>query len=275
MNDSRLEPFFLDGSAGRIFLLLRAPANASRCVLFVPAFAEEMNKSRCQVTDTAKALIESGYAVLLVDLYGTGDSQGEFSDATWDIWRENIEEAMIWAEQAGFMPDSIVGTRLGCALAAESLKQFDRSVARTVFWQAIEVGRQYMNQFLRLRVAATMMQADDRESAESLKKQLSAGESLDVAGYRLSPTLFSAIEALNLNHALDPCLGELCLLEVGPTQDGALSIPGQRLLSSAESKGISVLGRRISGAPFWNATEIVVNPDLSELTARYLVEGRL
>lgn len=93
MNRSRFEPLLLDTSTGRLFLLLRAPRNASRCVLFVPPFGEEMNKCRRQVTETAEALILAGYAVLTFDLIGTGDSSGEFTDAKWDAWRSDVASA--------------------------------------------------------------------------------------------------------------------------------------------------------------------------------------
>jgi len=84
LSDTRFEPFFLDGPAGRIFAILRAASDARHAVLIIPPFGEEMNKSRRQFTEVAQRLVGNGFAVLVVDLYGTGDSEGEFSEASWE-----------------------------------------------------------------------------------------------------------------------------------------------------------------------------------------------
>jgi hypothetical protein len=106
-------------------------------------------------------------------------------------------------------------------------------------------------------------------------RRLTSGESLEIAGYSLSATLFQDIEALDLNVILEPCLGKLYIIEVGrQMKDGVLSLPGQRLVASAKKKNIPVQGQRIPGEPFWNATEIVVNSELRKLTIRHLIEDR-
>ena len=86
----RLCPLFIDGTAGRLFAIYLAPApEAPRrgAVLYLPPFAEEMNRSRRMVLLQARRMVELGYQVLIVDLYGTGDSEGDFADARWAIWR--------------------------------------------------------------------------------------------------------------------------------------------------------------------------------------------
>jgi hypothetical protein len=47
----------------------------------VPPFAEEMNKSRRMIAEVGRRLEGSGVGMLLVDLFGTGDSEGEFAQA--------------------------------------------------------------------------------------------------------------------------------------------------------------------------------------------------
>ena len=276
MTQPRLEPFFLNTSRGRIFLLLRAPGEAAsvqRCVLFVPAFAEEMNKCRRQVTETTNALVANGLSALVVDLYGTGDSEGEFSAATWDGWKSNIDTAMAWAGRAGLPIEGLVATRLGCALAAESLRDTGRNVQRTVFWQPVHIGRQYITQFLRLRVTASMMEGDAKETVDGLKARLNCGERLEVAGYELPPELWRAIENIELSASLSDSLGQLRLVEVGRARDGELSVVGRRLVDAAQERDIDTSGVHISGEPFWSTTEIVVNPELTELTVQFLSQA--
>lgn len=273
MTQGRLEPLFLESSAGRIFLILRVPEAAQHCVLFVPPFGEEMNKSRRQVTETAQSLVAKGFAVIVFDLLGTGDSQGDFADATWEAWKTNVASAMEWAEREGLPVDMVIATRLGCALAAESLQTAGRTVSRTIFWQPVDNGRQFMTQLLRLRVAASLMEADKNETVDGLKTRLASGETLEIAGYALSSDLWRSIEAIELATSLHLSLGKLQIVEIGRSSAGAMSPAGRRLIVAATERGVPVSGERIAGEPFWTATEIVTNTELKDITVACLAEG--
>ena len=80
------EPLFLRGSAGALFALyVPALSRSDRGVVLLPPFAEEMNLSRRMLRLQASALAERGIAALVLDLFGTGDSAGDFGDSLWDI----------------------------------------------------------------------------------------------------------------------------------------------------------------------------------------------
>ena len=85
------EAFFLSVDGGRLgqrFCLFH-PAQGGvpkGCVLNIHPFAEEMNKSRRMAALQARALAKAGYAVLQIDLFGCGDSSGDFGDASWQDW---------------------------------------------------------------------------------------------------------------------------------------------------------------------------------------------
>lgn len=237
----------------------------------MPPFAEEMNKCRRQVTQTACVLAEKGCAVLLVDLFGTGDSEGDFAEARWGTWKSDVITAIRWMESEGFSVDSIVATRLGCALAAESLNEAGRSVLSTVFWQPVVSGRQFVTQFLRLQVAASMMDSGGQVTVEELRTRLKEGKSLEIAGYELTQGLWSAIEEANLLSCLSRRLGRLHIIEVGRVQKSGLSVPGQRLMAAARKQDIEVTGQRVPGDPMWAATEIVTNSLLGEATVAHIV----
>jgi len=55
-------------------------------VVFAQPFVEEMNKSRRMAALQARALAGQGWAVLLPDLLGCGDSPGDKGDARWTAW---------------------------------------------------------------------------------------------------------------------------------------------------------------------------------------------
>jgi exosortase A-associated hydrolase 2 len=239
-------------------------------VLFVPPFGEEMNKSRRQFADTAKDLVANGFAVLLVDLFGTGDSSGEFSQARWPTWKGDLAAAVSWVRAKGFYIDAVVAIRLGCSLVAEALIDIDCRISKTVFWQPVTNGKQYMNQFLRLRSASSMMK-DNKETVEELRQRLVGAETLEISGYELSPDLWRDIEAVDLLPCLGSQLGQLKVYEIGRPRADGVSPVTQRLLAAAEGSYVDASAQRVVGEPFWTATEIAVNDELRNLTVDFLV----
>ena len=67
----------------------------------MPAFGEEMHKSRRMVALFAQALRERGTATLLIDPIGTGDSDGKLEQATWELWKEGFRAAHEWLQTQG------------------------------------------------------------------------------------------------------------------------------------------------------------------------------
>jgi len=84
------------GPLGQRFCLWHASsAQAPRAlVVHVQAFAEEMNKSRRMAALQARAQAGADCAVLQFDFLGCGDSAGEFSDATWRAWVDDVLAAV-------------------------------------------------------------------------------------------------------------------------------------------------------------------------------------
>ncbi len=266
MRSSQLEARFLDGVKGKLFVLLRKPPQASgRTVLIVPPFGEEMNKSRRMFTEVASGLNARGVAVIFPDLFGTGDSEGEFRDADWETWRDDLRRTAAWARTHGWPVTSLLGARLGCALGAQFAAEAPGRIERAAFWQPVLDGERFMTQFLRLRVAASMME-DRKETASSLRARLQAGETLEVAGYELSARLVAQVDDVELKAVLSPQLGELHWFEVVRTADAPLPGASTEFLEEARHALPSVTTVALQGEPFWASTEIVMLPELVSRT---------
>ena len=98
---STIKTGFLEGPNGKLHVSIFVPSQAvplRGCVIHVPAFAEEMNKCRPMVSRQARGLAESGIAVVVPDLSGTGDSEGEFSSATWLNWKADLAYLVHWSQ---------------------------------------------------------------------------------------------------------------------------------------------------------------------------------
>lgn len=263
MTSSGLRAEFIGKAGHRLFVLLRTPARASgECALVVPPFAEEMNKSRKLVTDFARCECGKGRGVLCIDLFGTGDSEGEFATARVEGWIEDLAAAIEWSAAQGWRVTSMLGIRMGAVLGAMLARQRDLGLSQTVFWQPMVSGARLLDQFLRVRVMASRMEQDRNETVAELRARLQAGETVEVAGYALSGALCADIDALDLAAALTPVFPPIRWLDVVADATAPMTPGTQRAVDKARAIGCDVEHVQVTGEPFWMATEIVTNPAL-------------
>jgi exosortase A-associated hydrolase 2 len=261
---------FIDGARGRIFAVMHRPeVPTGSGVLIAPAFAEEMNKTRTMLAEVGRALRARGIATVVVDLYGTGDSEGEFRDATYTCWIDDLARAAAWSADEGWPIEGLLCVRLGCLLGAQVAREALRAVRRTVFWQPVVHGERFVTQFLRMRVAASMMQSA-RETVSGLRQRLRDGEPLEVAGYELSPELAMELDRLKLVDLTGSYLGVLHWMEVISDVAGSTAAASQSCLEIARLRGLQASVRTVVGAPFWATTEIVRIAELVDSTVEAL-----
>jgi len=266
----RVSGHFLDGAKGLLFALRRGPPDPRGCVLVVPPFAEEMNKSRRMITRVGQALDARGVATVLPDLHGTGDSAGEFADADWDGWCDDLVSTACWCEQHAGPVTGLLAIRLGCALAcAERVRAALPSLRRVVLWQPVLDGKRFLSQFLRLRVAAAMA-AGTQESAGELRRRLGEGKPLEVAGYPLSPRLADDLEKVAPPARLPAPPAETLWAEVASGEGATLTAASVAAVERYRVAGALVETEVVPGEPFWSSTEIVVNEALVARTEAFL-----
>ena len=260
---------FVDGAQGPIFAMLRQPIGHARgCVLVVPPFAEEMNKCRRMVAEVAMGLADAGIATLIPDLYGTGDSGGEFDHSDWAGWQNDMLRVSQWAvEQRQCRFVGILAIRLGAALAAQlaTADSFPR-MERAVLWQPAFDGKRHLTQFLRLRIAASMLEEDKKESLADLRQRLLAGETLTIAGYGLSGRMATALDGLTAPATLPEPWTQVHWMELVRDAEAGLPAPSKVLVEQSRAAGQRINTELVSGEPFWSSTEIVVNESIVSST---------
>ncbi|ADJ28622.1 hydrolase 2, exosortase A system-associated [Nitrosococcus watsonii] len=268
--------FFLQGLLGPLCAVYYPPAGdhhfSREAILHVPAFAEEMNKCRRMVVLQAEQFASAGYGVLVIDLYGTGDSGGEFSEARWEIWKADLGAASDWLRENGAETIKLWGLRLGGLLAVEFACEHNNEIHDLILWQPVVDGRLMLTQFLRLRLAGEMMAGNKGENMTTLRQRLAAGELVEVGGYELAPDLATALEQHSLGDLSPPGSMAVNWLEVVPNSGRSFPPMSQRIVEIWCGSGVRVAAATVIGNAFWATQEIALAPKLlDETTVRLAI----
>ncbi len=259
-------PVFIQGDAGRIFAIYHPPAAAAPDLgdlIFVPPFAEELNRSRHVVARQARALAARGCGVLILDLFGTGDSEGDFADCRWHIWRADVLAGAAWLRDRGRTRIGLWGLRLGSLLAMDVASRSDTPYSHILLWQPVLNGKLFLTQFLRIRVAAGMSKGvGGKLTTKELRETLRAGRMVEVAGYELAPDLAEAIDDLTMQPLGPASASGISWIEVVGDEQAGIAPGSSRLLEKWKSQNVSVEAKAIADPPFWSLMEPEWAPNL-------------
>jgi exosortase A-associated hydrolase 2 len=261
--------WFLPGRHGRLFCLERPAAGGlagNDCVLVLPAFAEEMNKTRRMLCLLGDALQARGVSLFVPDLHGTGDSEGDFGDARFATWCDDLRDCLACLRDAGIARVHVLALRTG-ALLLGALQDAPLPLGRLLLWQPVSSGRQYVNQFLRLRLAGNLIAGNATDTGTAgLREELRQQGSLEIAGYRCREELLAAIESLELKDLPVAAFDSVACFELG-LEDAARPSPAMgRVLERWSAAGMAIEARTLAGDPFWATTEIATVPGLVDAT---------
>jgi len=247
--------FFLPASSGQRFCIFHAGQGPLRkgAVIYVPPFAEEMNKARRMARLQARNFVAAGYDVLQIDLAGCGDSSGDFSDASWESWIDDILRAHRWLRTQSDRPLWLWGLRAGCLLATEAARRLAEP-ANFLFWQPTVTGKTVLQQFLRMQVAGELLGGGSKGLMEGLRQQIENGELVEIAGYSLNPAVAKGLEQATLQ----PPTGALRLewLEVSNRPAPTLAPISSQCIERWLQAGVSCRAQVVAGPAFWQTTEI-------------------
>lgn len=264
-------PFFLQSALGSIYGLHLPPApdlEVRGAILWLQPFAEEANCARRHMMAAARECQAEGYASLLVDLHGTGESEGDLIETRWSTWRQNILDAAAWLRRAHAVPLWLCGVRAGALFAANVAA--DLAPAGLLCWQPITTGKALLDGFLRMKLASEWSQAGSAPAGEILKavrSRLDAGESIEVAGYALSSQLAADLNGLSFVWPAAACKF-VALQEFRSSKDDTQRpdhTPAMlRLHEELRSRGISVATAACSAPAFWQLHETALTRGIGQ-----------
>ena len=270
------ENFFLNTVEGKIYAIYYSPTGNKKPnanVIIVSPFAEELNKSRKAISEFSRACAEINIGVLVIDLLGTGESEGDFRDAHWGKWKANIFSAYQWLRQRDAGSISCVGIRTGAILLLDAINSNDYELSKIIFWQPVVSGGVFLKQFLRLNLAADMMGAGlGKVTIQSLRDILASGKNVEVAGYELSSKLFHELDSLSLNNLVPPSRTQVRWFEIVSEKFQDVSPKKQQLVNRWRKENkIDAEIIAVRDEPFWATQEIVVPRNLIEITKSFFV----
>lgn len=276
MNARSMGAGFEDFDGHRSVVVHWRPARPVRgFAMFVPAFGDEMNQMRRMVRLTAEALAERSVASCTFDLYGTGDSSADFTDATVERWLADCRRMagqLIASGPADATPLVLIGCRLGTALAVRISHDLSRRPTALVAWAPVLQGRQQLTAMLRAASIARMQWPDpDGTDPKTLWSQ---GRVATIAGYPFSPALAEQLEALDATGA--PMAERAVLFDLRAASDGQTVTPSEALARRATAwteQGVPTVARAVVGQAFWNVADLIDVRGLVDATADAVVQA--
>lgn len=192
-----MRPLFFGTSSHRLYGVHHprvGPPTSARhgnagVVLCYPA-VQEYNVSHAAFRKLASTLARAGFHVLRFDYFGTGDSAGEMSEGTPELWVDDIRTAAReLTDLAAVEQISLVGFRLGGSLAARAVSE-GLAVTDLVLWDPVVRGREYIAE----------LEAEHRVESLLLlhgRSRAAPGEA-ELGGYPFPARVRSTIERIDL-----------------------------------------------------------------------------
>ncbi len=250
-------PRKLAGSRGELAAIEwrahRTLSGATPGVLLIQPFAEEANKCRRMLASQARAFAGVGMRVLLIDPFGTGDSDGDFADATWAAWTDDYVTAARDLVASGCSELLVLGVRIG-ALLSQAVARAVPQVSQLVWWAPTVSGSNALTQFLRLRVAQSAFDGGAKVSTSDLRRELQSGRSVEVVGYEISPALGAELDRAAIDTQVSWRGGQLLWVDL-PLHSTSVD-PALRFIEPLRAAGVQVDRVNLPGEAFWGTVEI-------------------
>ena len=168
-------------------------------MLLCPPFAEEKQDSHRGFVNLARELASNGFWVLRFDYFGTGDSEGDWEQATVPDWLSDIRAAVDWvASNLRITNLGLLGLRMGGTLAALAAESEDR-VNFLVLWDPVINLKTHLYQILRSNLTTQMrVHGKVLYNRDHLLSQLKDGGIINLDGYSLTQRCYESAVAVDL-----------------------------------------------------------------------------
>ena len=262
--------FLPSSQNSQIFLAHYSPADNNlaaerKAVIFVPPFAEEMNRSRRMYVLCARLLAGIGIDCVCFDYAGTGDSEGKWGSFSIVDWQENLKDVYQSVCQTGISDISLIGVRFAALQIAHTLAAAELKINKCVLWDPIESGETYMRQLIRMKIAAAMAEESKKISTKDVLAEVEEQGSIEIGGYLLTDTMINTINELSLSGTIDKLIAAtdlhwMTLSRVN--REGAATTPACVPKDLVDKLSMHL----IRDTKFWMQQEVTISPLLLRST---------
>lgn len=186
-----IEVEFIQGIKGR-YLLTRWPAVEPKAPLLIlmQPFAEEQNRLRRVFRQFAVQLQQHGWEIWLPDLFGTGDSDGEFEHIDFYLWQQDLAR-LISERLKGERPYSLLACRFAALQLIDLVANYNVPEPNNlILWQPVLDVKIFWHQLWRQIQASEMMYKKEKVS---LSDKLHLEQKIDLAGYEITAHFYQQV----------------------------------------------------------------------------------
>lgn len=245
---------------GELFGVYHPPAGEARLgVLFCAPFAEEKKCSYRTFTRAAQAFAAAGVACLRFDYFGTGDSDGRFTDFSPSRAVDDIVAAAgELRSRSGVSDIVLLGLRLGGTLALASAAR--AGAASVILWQPVVSGRSFFDLTIKRQIMRRQLIGGDEQGQGG-----GGGDVIDLDGFPLSQAAAAEIRSLDCATAGGGYDGPVRLLQISHTENVSREYGGL-----ADALGGRADVATVKCPPFWNRIELADTTTVIEKTMAWL-----
>ena len=185
------------GYTKKLFGMLFTPDDIPKretAFLIIHPFAEEKKSAQRTLVDLARNLSSNGIPVLMFDLQGCGDSEGDFGSIDLNNWLNNINSAVNYLKQTVAVESiGVIGVRFGCYLSL-LYEDLWGGITESFLIEPILTPIEYLRKSLRQKLIKELYTSGETTSSRSqLLQDLQLEKSIDFDGYEVSGSLYRSL----------------------------------------------------------------------------------
>lgn len=262
MSAYSINPKFFKGVKGDIFVLNVQPVGKPKGhAIYLPPIGEELNRCRTTMATHAKVLASEGIECSLVDYYGTGDSDGDFSQGELSTWLEDLSSLVRLHRDNSSTPLYFIGFRLGALIAMDFVNKNPELVTSSILIQPIAQGKQFVTQLLRQRMAGQISQGLAADSTEHMRLSLNEVEHIEIGGYEFNSKLLKSLDELSFNNFDNLANQSFYWMEFEQIAGKGVSIGSRRIIDNLTQSDNDVDVICVQDPPIWQLHERALAPN--------------
>ncbi len=191
-----MNPRFIGYAPHRIYCVFHEPAvgfGPRDAVLLCPPVGAEHLRTHRMYRLLAERLAAQGHACMRFDYSGTGDSQGDLQQASFEDWLDDTNEAAVELKNESLAEKIVlVGCRLGAAIAYLAAEREGLPVSQMFLIDPVVDGSRYLSELRRAHREKLKRWRSHRESVKTPQVE-------ELLGYVYSSSMLNRINELTLH----------------------------------------------------------------------------